>query len=76
MFWKNESIIEPCQKGGIIMIRRTNEQIKEVLKAEYGAMHQAGCSSLAISRAIFGRYNPRLIIEAIQEWNDERPQTA
>lgn len=58
------------------MIRRTNEQIKETLKAEYGAMHQAGCSSLTISRAISGRYNPRLIIEAIQEYNDARFQEA
>lgn len=53
------------------MIRRTNEQIKDVLKAEYGAMRLAGCNSRVISSAISGRYNPRLIIEAIQEWNDE-----
>lgn len=52
------------------MIRRTNAQIKESLIAEYGAMHQAGCNSLIIARAISGKYNPRLIIEAIQEYND------
>lgn len=54
------------------MYRRTNEQIKEVLKAEYGAMRQAGCSSRIIARALDNRYNQRLVIEAIQEYNDER----
>jgi hypothetical protein len=54
------------------MIRRTDEQIKEVLKAEYGAMREAGCNSRIITKAISGRYNPRLVIEAIQEYNDER----
>ena len=56
------------------MNRRTNAQIKETLIAEYGAMHQAGCNSLTIARAIGGRYNPRLIIEAIQEYNDAKYQ--
>lgn len=54
------------------MIRRTNEQIKDTLKAEYAAMHEAGCNSLTIARALSTRYNPRLIIEAIQEYNDAR----
>lgn len=54
------------------MNRRTNEQIKDTLKAEYSAMHEAGCTSLTIARAISGRYNPRLVIEAIQEYNDDR----
>lgn len=58
------------------MIRRTNEQIKEMLRAEYGAMHQAGCDSRVIARALAGRYNPRLIIEAIQEYNDSLLQVA
>lgn len=52
------------------MYRRTNEQIKDVLKAEYGAMRQAGCNTRIIAKAI-GDYNPRLIIEAIQEYNEE-----
>jgi hypothetical protein len=54
------------------VIRRTNEQIKDTLKAEYSAMHEVGCSSLTIARALSNRYNPRLIIEAIQEYNDAR----
>lgn len=54
------------------MYRRTNEQIKSTLIAEYGAMHEAGCNARIISRAISGRYNPRLIIEAIQEYNDSK----
>ncbi len=58
------------------MIRRTNKEIKETLKAEYGAMHESGCNYLTIARAISNRYNPRLIIEAIQEYNDERLQNA
>lgn len=52
------------------MIRRTNEEIKESIIKEYGAMHQSGCSYLTISRALVGKYNPRLIIEGIQEYND------
>lgn len=56
------------------MIRRTNEEIKEILKAEYGAMREAGCNSRIIAKAITGRYNPRLVIEAIQEYNDSRVQ--
>lgn len=56
------------------MIRRTNEQIKDTLKAEYKAMYESGCNSLTIARAISTRYNPRLIIEAIQEYNDARLQ--
>lgn len=56
------------------MNRRTNEQIKETLKAEYAAMHEAGVSSLTIARAISNRYNPRLVIESIQEYNDDRFQ--
>lgn len=54
------------------MNRRTNAQIKETLIAEYGAMYESGCSSLTIARAISSRYNPRLIIEAIQEYNNNR----
>lgn len=54
------------------MIRRTNEQIKQTLKQEYKAMHESGVSYLTISRALTNRYNPRLIIEAIQEYNDAR----
>lgn len=54
------------------MIRRTNEQIKKTIKMEYAAMHEAACSSLTIARALSTRYNPRLIIEAIQEYNDAR----
>ena len=56
------------------MIRRTNAEIKASLIAEYGALHEAGCSSLTIARAISNRYNPRLVIEAIQEYNDNRAQ--
>ena len=52
------------------MIRRTNDEIKQNIKQEYGAMHQSGCSYLTISRALVGKYNPRLIIEGIQEYND------
>lgn len=52
------------------MIRRTNEEIKENLIAEYAAMHEAKCNSLTISRALNIKYNPRLIIEAVQEYND------
>lgn len=58
------------------MIRRTNEQIKQTLRQEYGAMHESGCSYLTIARALTPRYNPRLIIEAIQEYNDARFQRA
>ena len=54
------------------MIRRTDEQIKQVLKAEYGAMREAGCNSRIITKALSPRYNPRLIIEGIQEYNDEQ----
>jgi len=54
------------------MIRRTNAQIKETLVAEYGAMHEAGCNSLTIARAIANRYSSRLVIEAIQEYNDQK----
>lgn len=52
------------------MYRRTNEQIKEVLKAEYGAMIQAGCNTRVIAKAI-GDYNPRLIIEAVKEYHTQ-----
>lgn len=58
------------------MNRRTNEQIKKELKAEYAAMHEANYKSLIIARALSPRYNPRLIIEAIQEYNDARLEKA
>lgn len=58
------------------MIRRTNDEIKQNIKQEYGAMHQSGCSYLTISRALMGKYNPRLIIEGIQEYNDSRMKIA
>ena len=58
------------------MVRRTNGQIKETIRAEYAAMHQAKCNSLTIARALAPRYNPRLIIEAIQEYNDIRVEKA
>lgn len=54
------------------MIRRTNEEIKSKLKKEYKSLHESGVGYLTISRALSPRYNPRLIIEAIQEYNDER----
>jgi hypothetical protein len=53
-----------------IMYRRTNAQIKQVLKAEYGAMVEADCSTLVIAKAI-GDYNPRLIIEAVKEYHTQ-----
>jgi hypothetical protein len=54
------------------MYRRTDEQIKATIKSQYKAMHQSGCNTRVISKAISPRYNPRLVIEAIQEYNDER----
>lgn len=54
------------------MIRRTDAQIKETLRTEYAAMYEAGCNTRVISRSLVGRYNPRLIIEAIQEYNDSK----
>lgn len=53
------------------MIRRTNREIKEMLKAEYGAMREAGCNSRVIAKALDNRFSQRLLIEAIQEYNDE-----
>lgn len=58
------------------MKRRTDRQIKDVLKSEYSAMRKAGCTSRTITKAIVGHYNPRLIIEAIQEYNDELRATS
>lgn len=59
------------------MSRRTNQQFKDDIKNEYGAMREAGKDMKDITRRIWQMcWNKRLILEAVQEYNDERIQTA